>query len=203
MALSNIIERINAQAAEEAASIRAEAAQKAEHARNAARVKAAGLLSEAHEKGAASAESHRRRLVTLASLDLRKQVGEARQQAMERAFVSALERIQRMDDARYLALLRDLIVSAAETGEEQVVLSPAGRRRVTTGFLVEVNDALRAAGKTGNLRLSDETRPFTGGVVLVGKNVEMNCTFDSTLKLIRDDIEREIASILFGDGKPL
>jgi V/A-type H+-transporting ATPase subunit E len=66
--------------------------------------------------------------------------------------------------------------------------------------LAEVNDALRAAGKSGNLRLSDETRRFSGGVVLVGKNVELNCTFDSTLKLIRDDIEPEVAAILFGQG---
>jgi len=202
MALSNIIERINAQAAEEAASIRAEAAEKAEQVRTGARAKAAALLAEAREKSVASAESHRRRLVTLASLDLRKQVGEARQQAMDKAFGLALDRIQNMDDAVYLPLLKDLSVSATETGEEEIVLSPADRRRVTAGFLSEVNEALRAAGKSGNLRLSDETRPFSGGVVLVGKNVELNCTFDSTLKLIRDDIEAEVASILFGDGKP-
>ncbi|MDP2856397.1 MAG: V-type ATP synthase subunit E [Bacillota bacterium] len=202
MALSNIIERINGQAAEEAASIRADAAQKAEQARNAARVQASALLAEARDKGAASAESHRRRLVTLASLDLRKQVGYARQQAMDQAFATALERIQKMDDAVYLPLLKDLIVSAAETGDELIVLSPGDRGRVTAGFLSDVNDAVRAAGKSGNLCLSDETRPFSGGVVLVGKNVELNCTFESTLKLIRDDIEPEVASILFGEGKP-
>ncbi len=199
MALSNIIERIKSQAAEEAAAVRSEAEAKAEHARNAARARAAALLSESRQKGAASAESHRRRLVTLASLDLRKQVGDARQHAMDKVFAAALERIQAMDDAAYLALLKDLILSATETGDEQVVLSPADRKRVTPEFLSGVNDALRAAGKNGNLRLSDETRQFSGGVVLIGKNVELNCTFDSTLKLIRDDIEPEVASILFGD----
>jgi len=199
MALSNIIERINSQAAEEARAILAEAADKAGQAHDAAKAKATALLQEAREKARASAEAHRRRLVTLASLDLRNQVGDARQQAMDKAFAAALERIQGMDDAAYLPLLKDLIVSAAETGDEQVVLSPADRKRVTPEFIPEVNGALRAAGKNGNLRLSDETRQFSGGVVLVGRNVELNCTFDSTLKLIRDDIEPEVASILFGD----
>lgn len=200
MALSDIIERINAQAEEEARAIIAEAERRAEQTRVDARNRAEAILKEARARALESAESHKRRLITLASLDLRKQVGDVRQKAVDTAFEKALEHIKVMSDEEYLPLLKALIVDAVETGEEEIVLSPADRARLDDEFLASVNQALAAAGKKGKLRLAAETRPVLGGVILIGDNVEINCTFDSTLKLIRDDIEPEVASLLFGDA---
>lgn len=198
MALSNIIERIDAQAEEEAQSIVAQARERAEQTRLKAQAEADAFLEEATKKQRADAKEHQRRLVTLASLDLRKRLGDARQSALEDAFRLALEHIQNMQDDEYAALLKTLIISASETGREQILLSAADKERIGEGFLTEVNDALKRMGKKGDMRLSEQTRELHGGAILIGNNVELNCAYDSTLKLIRDDIESEVASLLFG-----
>ena len=190
MALSNIVDRISAQAEDEARDIVAQAERKAEQVRADAREKAGALSKEARARALAGAETHRKRLITLASLDLRKQVGDVRQEAVEAAFQQAIEKIQGMSDQDYLPLIKALIVGAAESGEEQIVLSPVDRARVDDPFLASVNQDVAETGRKGRLRFAATTRPVLGGAILIGESVELNCTFDSTLKLIRDDIEQ-------------
>lgn len=201
MALSNIIERIESEARQKAAKILRDASQAAEEARAASRKKAAEQAHEILEKGRLDAESHKKRLITLASLDVRKQKGDTRQAFIDQAFSRALEQIKQMPEASYRELLAGLIVEAAETGEEQILLSPRDRALATDGFLASVNAKLKERGKKPGLSLSPDTRQISGGAILVGKHVEINCSFDATLGLIRDYIESEVAQILFGDAK--
>ena len=200
MGLSTIIERIGAQAEQEAGNVIADAEHRAEEITAKTRAEAGALVEDALAKARADGELEKSRRITLALLDLRKQLGHARQAAIDRAFSLALDWVQKMNDATYLGLLRELILEAVETGEEQVVLSPTDRVKVSDGFLAEVNARLAAMGRKGDLRFASETRQMLGGVILAGENVELNCTFDTALKLIRDDIEPRVAALLFGDA---
>ena len=50
---------------------------------------------------------------------------------------------------------------------------------------------------TGMLTLSEETRPMKGGFVLVDDDVEVNCAFETLVRLQREKLERDVARVLF------
>ena len=66
------------------------------------------------------------------------------------------------------------------------------------GFLLEINADLTAKGKRGELALAEETAPFSDGVLLIGKNSDVDCSFATILQEMRRKTEREVAAILIG-----
>ena len=121
----------------------------------------------------------------------------------------------------------DLAVKASRTGREQVIFSQKDRSRIGKAVVVAANEALvkevapelpdsltdskvgAFLGKmvnsataqitgTGLLTLSEETRPIRGGFILVDGPVEVNCSFESMLRLQREKLEKPAAEILFG-----
>jgi V/A-type H+-transporting ATPase subunit E len=63
-----------------------------------------------------------------------------------------------------------------------------------------VAKANAALGGKGKLTLSDETRPIRGGFILVNGSVEVNCTFETLVRLQRGEIAGEVAKQLFPEG---
>ena len=50
---------------------------------------------------------------------------------------------------------------------------------------------------TAQLTLSEKTRPIRGGFIMVDDEVEINCTFETLVRLQREKLEREVANVLF------
>ena len=53
------------------------------------------------------------------------------------------------------------------------------------------------AGKTGFLTLSGETADIDGGLLLRDTASEVNCTFETLLRLSREELAGQAAAILF------
>ena len=51
---------------------------------------------------------------------------------------------------------------------------------------------------TAMLSLSEETRPMRGGFILKDQNVEVNCTFETLVRLQRAETAGAVAKKLFG-----
>ena len=49
----------------------------------------------------------------------------------------------------------------------------------------------------GRLTLSEQTRPIKGGLILSDGDVEVNCTFETLVRLQRGEMDREVAKVLF------
>ena len=58
-------------------------------------------------------------------------------------------------------------------------------------------DLLAKAGKEAHLTLSQQSRDFRGGVVLADGDVEVNCTFETLVRLARGSVSGEVAKVLF------
>lgn len=56
---------------------------------------------------------------------------------------------------------------------------------------------LVGAGNGGGLTLSEETRTMPGGFIMVDQDVEINCNFDTLVRLQRSNLELEVANLLF------
>ncbi|RJP74460.1 MAG: hypothetical protein C4532_02645 [Candidatus Abyssobacteria bacterium SURF_17] len=200
MALEHIIRKIDEDARAEAESLlslaRAEADSIKEKARKQAEELRAELLREAEKK----AKEHANRIQVLAGLEQRKETLKEKRNLVEEAFTRAEEKIRTLAPDEYCALLKPLIVSAVESGREEIIPSAAHRHLFTPDFLKEINDEL--GPQRSQLRLSEESGDFAAGFILRESNKETNLTLESIIKDRRDQIEPSIAAILFGeDGK--
>ena len=119
----------------------------------------------------------------------------AKQEMLSRAYDKALEQLLNLPEQEYTALLADLAVKAAVTGREAVILSQKDRTRYGKQVVTAANERLNG----GRLTLSEQTRPIQGGVILSDGDVEVNCSFETLVRLQRGALDRPVAQILFGD----
>ena len=147
------------------------------------------------------ADDQRRKLLSMAELDIRKEVLALKQEMIEMAFEKAISQLLEGSEERYLALLKKLILDADLEGDEELILNQKDRKRMHDGFIRVLNQALGKAGKQGELKLSPESRPIRGGVILRRGRKEFNCSVESIIYAKRDELEGTVARILFPDVK--
>ena len=203
------------------AQARAEAAEVT--ARYQAEAKAAA--EEILAQGRRNAEARARHLDSTAQMECRKAVLAAKQDVIEEAFQAAHKKLLELPREQYVALLADLAVKASVTGKEKLIFSAPDRAQVGKAVVMAANEKLAgtAAPKlpdasssktkamlnkvitgasavlsgTAMLTLSEETRPMDGGFILSDGAVEVNCTFDTLIRLQRGALAGEVAKVLF------
>lgn len=179
-------------------------------------------------RGRRAADERLERLKSAAGMETRKLELAMKQEVLSQAFDQALDQLCALPDAEYVELLTRLVLEASSTGKEQLVFSPKDRARVGKQVVVAANEAMVKGvvpdlpeaitetkvgaflGKvvnstaamvtgTGLLTLSEETRNIRGGFILVDGDVEVNCAFETLVRLQREKLERRAAEILFED----
>ena len=143
------------------------------------------------DKNAKTAAAREERLVSMAQMEARKTILAARQEMVERAYDRALELLCSMPEKQYVDALAALIAEASATGKEEVLFSAkdqksAGKKAV---------DKANAAGKS--LTLSKETANIHGGFILRDRNVEVNGSFETLVRLQKTQTAGEVAKRLF------
>ena len=209
------IDALLADAQAKADAITADYAQRAEKA-------AADVLS----KGEDAAAQREERLLSMAAMEGRKELLAAKQEMVSKAFDLALEKLCALPDEEYVVLLAKLAVAAATTGREQLIFSQKDRTRVGKAVVTAANEMLAKAvapklpnevtdtkagsildkvvtgasallAGTGMLTLSEQTRPIRGGFILSDGDVEVNCAFETLVRLQRSEISGDVADVLF------
>lgn len=195
--VEKIKEKILQDSEAKAASIISDAEKQAKQVIEEANAKAAKKAEEIHKKASMDAADRLRINNSMLELEMRKEILSTKQQLIDEVFQKALESLSRMIDSEYEAMLQKLIIDAVETGEEEILLSKQDKARLSADFANKVNQTLTQIGKKGNLKFSDETRAIMGGFVLKAEGVESNYSFEALLRTYRDEIEPEVAAILF------
>ena len=149
----------------------------------------AAELAAKNEKAAAEREE---RLVSAAQMEARKVQLAAKQEMVEKAYIQALDKLCALPEEQYVAILADLLVKASSNGKEEAVFSPEDRERVGEAAVAKANEL---SGK--QLRLSEETQPIRGGFILKDKNVEVNCTFETLVRLQKAETAGAVVKTLF------
>ena len=137
-------------------------------------------LTERNEKAAAEREE---RLISMAQ--------------MEAAYDKALEKLCDMPEHFYIDTLAALLVAASAGGKEEAVFNKKDRERVGQKAVDKAN----AKGKT--ITLSKQTADIRGGVILKGKNVEVNCAFETLVRLQRAQTAGAVVRTLFPEKAEL
>jgi V/A-type H+-transporting ATPase subunit E len=158
------------------------------------------LAAGARARAESEAKEHIRRQVSLRQLEAKKGILTEKGKVMEEVFGRALEELRRRDREQGYGLTRELLLRAIETGDEELIVAPEDRKGITPSFIENINRELRKAGKRAEIKLADETREIQGGFILRRGRVETNSSFETLLTMLRDDIETEVAGILFGES---
>ena len=177
-------------------------------------------------RGRKAADERLERLESAAQMEQRKLVLAAKQEVVGEAFEKAVEHLCTLPDEELVKLLTALAVEASSTGREALIFSVKDRARIGKQVVMAANDELAKqvapglpgaisdsrmgaiVGKvvnsaaaqfagTARLTLSEQTRPMRGGFVMVDDDVEINCTFETLVRLQREKLEREVATVLF------
>ncbi len=180
------IDALLAQAQANAAEITAEYAKKAE-------AEAAELL----RAGKESAEQRGQRQERTTRLEARKELLGLKQELVASAYDKARDAVLALDEDRYVAFLAEQAGAAALTGREEIVLNKADRDRIGAKLLAAANAAAAKRGLPGEMKLSDETRAVSGGLILRRGSIEVNCTLEKLLEMSRSALDAEVASVLF------
>lgn len=146
------------------------------------------------DRGRRNADEREQRLASVAQLEARKMELAAKQEMLDQAFAQALEQLVNLPEGEYVSLLANLAVKASSNGREAVILSKKDRTRYGKQVVTQANERL----KDGHLTLSEQTRNIKGGLILADGDVEVNCTFETLVRLQRGTLEREVAKVLFG-----
>lgn len=225
--IEKITGRIAADAQAEAERVLSGAREEAAQVTARYRAQADAECADLAAKNAKAAVEREERLVSVAQMEARKVALAAKQEMVEKAYALALEKLCAMPEEQYVQVLADLLVQASSTGREEAVFSPEDRERVgraavaraneilakqaapdvpqggsrVTDLLSKVATSVTAMAKgTAMLTLSKETRPIRGGFILKDENVEVNCTFDTLVRLQKAETAGMVAKKLFPEA---
>ena len=195
--IEKITARIQADAQQEIDAVLAEANRQAAeiNARYAAQAKQAE--AEILEKSRQSAAELRQRRNSSAQMDAKKQELAAKQALLDEAFQLAYEKLTQLPEGEYGDLLANLAVRASVSGKEQLIFSQADRAAFGGKVTAKANGLLAKAGKTAELTLSPTTGDFQGGLLICDGDVEVNCTFETLVRMVRNEVVGDVTKALF------
>ena len=143
------------------------------------------------QQGRQAAAEREERIVSAAQLQGRNQLLSLRQELLSAAYDRALEKLLHLPQAELTEVLTALLVQASPQGRGEVLFAPgdkAGAQAVAA-----------ANAKTGgHLTVSQETAPIQGGFILRQGSVEVNCAFETLIRLQRSETAAQAAAQLFG-----
>lgn len=208
------INKLMAQTEEKVQAIRAEAAAQAKE-------EAEAIV----ERGRTAAGERLERLESASQMERRKLELAAKQEVLGEAFELALEKLCTLPEKEYIDLLTKLALEASSSGKERLIFSQKDRNKVGKQVVMAANDALLkgrapslpeevAKSKVGTLvdklihnttamvtgaglTLSEQTRDIKGGFIMVDGDVEINCAFETLVRLQREQMEKKVADTLF------
>lgn len=191
--IEKIIDRISGDAQAEIDAVLAQARDEAAEITAKYEAQAKAEADEILKRGAAAAAEREERLASMAQMEGRKAELAAKQEVIEEAFALALSKLQALPEDKYVELLAGLAAKASATGKEKLIFS--AKDRDTVGK--KVVDAASALVAGGAFVLSDETRAINGGFVLSDGAVEVNCSFETLVRLQKAEITGEVSRVLF------
>ena len=190
--IEKITQRIASEAQAEIDRILGDARDEADRIAESYRAQADGEAAELNARNEKNAAEREERLVSAAQMEARKVLLAAKQEMVEKAYIQALDKLCAMPEEQYVAVLADLLVKASSNGKEEAVFSKEDREQAGKAAVEKAN---QLSGK--QILLSEETQPIRGGFILKDKNVEVNCTFETLVRLQKAETAGAVVKTLF------
>jgi V/A-type H+-transporting ATPase subunit E len=136
------------------------------------------------------------KLYVLANIELNKKLLAEKKSLVEESFETAFEKIKNLSVNQLKSFVKKLIVSAVETGGEDIVLSKGDIKKLGNKFVDEISgDVSRKIGR--KVRLKVLAGDIPGGFIIRQGKKEKNYTLEMIFRRAKEDMETEVAKILF------
>ncbi|WP_426349597.1 V-type ATP synthase subunit E [Alloiococcus sp. CFN-8] len=175
------------------------------------------------ERAKRESATKKERIISSAQLKVRNRKLSAKQEVIDGVFQRAITVLNSMEKESFEEYLVNKIKSLDISGEENLILSKdfiskfeeeddkdassniflkmvKEKINNTTGterLIKKINHELKRAGKNGEISINKEPGSFQGGFILERNGVQINNTFEALVNSMRDELEYEIAKILF------
>ena len=128
---------------------------------------------------------------TAAQIAASKIILAAKIEAVDAVYSLAKQHILELPDKEYLQLLTKLITEHA-ANNDKIIFAARDKNRIPTGFIKSLNTAHKL-----QLKASDTTHSYQGGVIIEGIDYDKNLTPEHMLQAIKQSTESDVAKILF------
>ncbi len=142
-------------------------------------------------------EEQRRKMLSAANMDIRKHELSVKLKLIDETFEHVLEDVRNMSDDEYEELLLNMLLGSSLKGTEQVVFPRESGRISRHKIIKQLNRRLKAEGKPGKIEVATDAGDFEFGFIIRSGGVEMNNSLEAILNTMREEIEPEVAAILF------
>ncbi|MFT5871733.1 MAG: V/A-type H+-transporting ATPase subunit E [Clostridium sp.] len=158
---------------------------------------AKNLVVQMLEKAKIEASTTKQRIISNAKLTVRNEKLVAMQKMIDNVFVDALKKLLVITDKEYLELIKRYLLSMQIAGDEEIIIPGKYTSIVDGEYLSQINTALKASGKIGQIKLSSDVRDIKSGFIVLKNGIEVNNTFESLVNSLRDELESDIVKELF------
>lgn len=194
--IDSLKERLLNEDRKKAAEIELEAKKKAEEIISSANEKAQQILDDIKINADKDGKDKRDRLIARAELESRNTILQAKQESIDFILKTTLDRINSMSREEYSDLIKRMLLNNVHIGDEEVVFSVKDKERILID-IDQINKELVTKGKRGLLRINADYANIPSGFILRKNGLEINCTFESLIRGLRDELEADIASVVF------
>ncbi|WP_102400525.1 V-type ATP synthase subunit E [Haloimpatiens massiliensis] len=155
------------------------------------------LEKEIIEKAKIEATTKKERIISSSQLKVRNDKLEAKQQIIQKTFDEAVESLANLSKEQFMQYVENKILSLDIYGDESLILNAKGKEMITSEFINDLNKKLTFKGKKGKITVKNETGDFKGGFILEKDGIEINNTFEALVNSIKEELEYEVAKVLF------
>lgn len=197
MNAEQVVDKILAEARAEADAIKAESNRRCAEMKAELQKELDAYRSETNRLASEAASDKQSRMLASARMAVRKDILAAKRALLDGVQEEAARRIAAMPDEEYQKLMTALMMKAAETGDEEVVIGK-NESRITEKLIKEVNRQL-GPGYRGNLHLARDRADISGGFILRRGQVQINASIEVLIQRAREELEMELTNELFGE----
>ena len=202
MAIDRIVQKIMEDTDIEVQKIRAEADGEIGAVKAGTEKSLGEIEQKAEEDAVKEAAEAKRRIISRVQAEMRKEFLAEKQELIDEAFQKALRSIVELNEEKYSALMKKLLLESVEAGDEEIIVAERDKGRNWDTLISDVNRELSAQNRKGALTLSQETREMMGGFVLRKGKKEINGDLRLIIESMREELEFEVAQILWGEPSP-
>jgi V/A-type H+-transporting ATPase subunit E len=201
MSFERIKEKIISDAQTKAEEILKDADELAKSIRDEAETEGHRRRKEIVSRALQQAKEEKKRIEAVAHLESRNSILREKRKLVERVFDEAMERFTGLPEDEYIDFCKRLLLKAMTSGKGELILSARDKERIGKRLIEETKRALYQMGKDGGIELSEETRKIRGGFYLREEGSEVNATLEIFIDYNREKLEREVITLLSGEGK--
>jgi len=201
MGLEDILKIIREKAEKEAQELIKQAEKEREMRISEAEEEAKKIKKEYLKESRRKAEEEKKRKIIRIRAEEKKRILNLKQKILDETFGQAREELGDLKKEEYLSLIKKALLLSIDSGCQEIIVSPRDKAWMKEEFINEVKRELARRGWKEKLSLRAGLSEEERGFILKKEGMEINCTFSNLFQNLRDELEIEVAQILFGQTK--